>query len=156
MSKFRTEKPSLFSKIMEYMITIISAACVMYFLFKMVFGTPSQLKAQMEKDSETITQINNNMDTIYALQNLTFETLGAIRNEQNEIKEMVNGNTILIQENNKELAKMKVIVNQKINNSGQNKKTSIKINKPKKSVDTTKTEKWITLDSFFRARQYNN
>jgi hypothetical protein len=152
MSKFKTEKPSMFSRIFEYMIIIISAACVMYFVLKSVIGNPAQFK----KDSETIAQINSNMDTVYALQNLTFETIGSIRNEQNEIKEMINETNILVQETNKEMAKIKVLVNQKINNSGRSKKKSIKITEQKKSIDTTKTDKWITLDSFFRARKYYN
>jgi hypothetical protein len=151
MSKFKTEKPSMFSRIFEYMIIIISAACVMYFVLKSVIGNPAQFK----KDSETIAQINSNMDTVYALQNLTFETIGSIRNEQNEIKEMINETNILVQESNKEMAKIKLLFNQKINNSSR-KKTPIKITKQKKSIDTTKTDKWITLDSFFRARKYYN
>lgn len=141
----------MLTRIIEYMIIIVSAACVMYFLFKMVIGSPAQFK----KDSETIARINDNMDTIYALQNLTYDAIGSIRNEQNEIKEMINETNVLVQENNKEMSKLKVIVNQKINTSGR-KKAPIKITNSKKNVDTVKSNKYITLDSFFRARQYNN
>jgi uncharacterized protein YoxC len=146
MPKNKTDKQSLISRLAEFLIYVMSAAVIMYYLFKVVFGTPNQLK----ENNETIGAINSKIDSIYALQDLTYQGVNNLKDDQNEIKELINNNQIMIKENNEEITALKKVVNQKINTANQT------INTQNRRIIELEQKNYNSLDSFFRARQNKN
>ncbi len=141
--KSKLEKQSLLHKLIEFLVYVMSAAVIMYYLFKMVFGTPGQLK----ENNEIIGAINSKVDSIYALQDLTYQDVSNLKNSQADMKEIINNNHLMIIENTNEVSRLKKVVNQKINTSKHT------INTQQKTIIELQQKNYNSLDSFFRARQ---
>lgn len=127
-------------KSFEITLSVLLSSIIIFYLFKKIYGLPNQIK----EDSKIIREINNNMDSIYALQNLTYEHISSIRNNQNELNDLMSQNNQLILNNNTEITSMKKVVNSKINLAN-----SIIYNK-KNTGDSKKT--YNAIDSFFKSR----
>jgi hypothetical protein len=141
MPKNKSDKQSITSRLIEFIIYVMSAAVIMYYLFKIVFGSPGQLK----ENNETIGAINSKIDSIYALQDLTQQGITNLKDDQIELKNMINNNQIMIKENNEEISALKKVVNQKINMANQT------INTQNRRIVELEQKSYNSLDSFFRA-----
>lgn len=136
----KTNKQSLMSKLIEFILYVMSAAVIMYYLFKVLFGTPGQLK----ENNETVGLINNKIDSVYALQDLTQQGVSNLKNDQTQLKELITINQMMIQENNDEISALKQVVNQKINSANST------INAQNKKIIELEHK---NLDSLFRTKQ---
>jgi len=136
-------QPSIFSKLLEYIMMVMSASVIMYYLIKSLFGSP----VQMKNNNENIIYIKNYTDTIYAFQNLIYDKLNHISNEQVEMKSSIQQNNNILQENIKEINALKKVVNQKINNANDY------INNQQKTIIELQQKNYSSIDSFFKARQ---
>ena len=122
---------------------VMSASVIMYYLIKSLFGSP----VQMKNNNENIIYIKNYTDTIYAFQNLIYDKLNHISNEQVEMKSSIQQNNNILQENIKEINALKKVVNQKINNANDY------INNQQKTIIELQQKNYSSIDSFFKARQ---
>lgn len=152
MPKTKTEKQSLSSRLIEYIIYVTSAAVIMYYLFKIVFGTPSQLK----ENNQIIGLINSKIDSVYALQDLTQQGIDNLRNDQTQLKDMINNNQMMINQTNEEISSLKKIVNQKINSANHTINTQNKKIVELEHRNPIEQKNYNSLDSFFRSRQNKN
>jgi hypothetical protein len=146
MPKDRLEKQSLGSRFIEFFILVSTACIIMYYLFKMLFGSPAQFK----KDSDTLISIKNGVDSIQVMQDFNYQNLNGLRNEQAELRELIITHNNVIEENSREISNLKKVVNQKINTANQT------INTQNKRIIELEQKNYNGLDSFFRSRQPKN
>lgn len=141
----KTNLQNLLSKLAEYILFTITACVIIYYLFKNVYGTRSEIK----QNTENIKALSSKMDTIYAFQNFTYQTILDLRNRQNEAINAASANNQLLNEYNKELSNLKRVVSYKVGTG------NVTLTKGKRIVTKAKPEpakNYITLDSFFRAK----
>jgi hypothetical protein len=146
MAKNNLNKSSFFSKLFEFLIFVLSAAVIIYYLFRSIFGSPGQFK----KDSEALSEMNQTLDSVFVMQDMTYQSINTIKNDQAELREMLMTNNSMIRENTDEISALKKVVNQKINTANQT------INTQNKRIIELEQKNYNGLDSFFRSRQPKN
>jgi hypothetical protein len=139
--------PSLLHKLSEFILSVVTAGVVMYYLFKTMFGGATSMK----ENTQNISEIKSNIDTVYALQELTFQHVMSIKDDQVNILDLLKQTNETVLQNSKEINSMKKVVNTKINTANK----IIHENELKNKTETT-PKNYNTLDSFFRARANRN
>lgn len=142
-----SKQPSILHKLSEYILSVVTAGVIMYYLFKTIFGGP----VSMKENNQNISEIKSNIDTVYALQELTFQHVMSIKDDQVNILDLLKETNETVLQNSKEISAMKKVVNSKINTANK----IIHENELKNKTETT-PKNYNTLDSFFRARANRN
>lgn len=135
----------LLPKLVEYILFTLTSCIIIYYLFRNMYGSPAQFK----QNTENIKTLSNKMDTIYAFQKYSQETIMDLRNRQNETINLLNTNNQLLNQYNGELSNLKKVVNYKINYGNAT------VNGSKRVIRVQPQKNYVTLDSFFRSKYQN-
>ena len=140
---------SFTTRLGEYILFILTAAIIIYFVFKSVFGTPFQQKM----NHDNIVEVLNQVDTIKAMESYNMDNIHSMKDTLGEILFSVKELKTTVDIQTKEINNMKKVVNQKIQSANRviyNTNTSTKVNTP--VINTSKNK---VLDSFFRSKHNN-